>query len=579
MIFWVLAALVGGLAGVATPAAWWFLQAADDFFKAKGASPFGAFFLPAAVGATVFLLHALFRGFRSADGFTYLISDLHFQDGKRKIHFSFLYGISALLLLAGKAVLGIEAVCMEILSALGSWLGIYFRLSAQQVRTLVTCGATAALAAALGQPTAAFLFLVELLFGTVSYSVGAFALAAFVASSVAQSLTSPAGFFSGIVGNDGGLAVALWSDAAALTSLGAGVGGLVVIGASSLLAALTIWVHKRTDYELHELLGSQKSEVISPAAFGLRLLLWVGLTGLVLMQFPQIFASNFLGDSLSQGFSSSYIFMALLLRISLSALAYSVIGSMGLILPVLTTGGLLGAALAPLLPLPVNGGALALLAMGGYFSAAFGTPVAASALVFGYASGSMTDSALFLATSVIVNFAAHFLCGKMQVDRLATIGLYRHGIRFRSGMCFNTLSLIQVRDAMVTYATPIPGESSLGEAYKRLMESKFSTLPVLDGAGKLQGVISLSDFYGLEAWRKLGEQSQVHSLIGLEELVRKQRVVLRPDMNLETALQKMGDEEIATVSEADGAYLGLLVKSDLVNLYNKEVVKKAFHHR
>jgi CBS domain-containing protein len=155
------------------------------------------------------------------------------------------------------------------------------------------------------------------------------------------------------------------------------------------------------------------------------------------------------------------------------------------------------------------------------------------------------------------------------------MGLYRHGIRFRAGMCFNTLSGIQVRDAMITYAEPIPYQSSLGEAYKRLMESKFPVLPVVK-EGKMQGMVSLSDFYGLDAWRKLGEESQVHNLVGVEEMVKPARVSLTPDMNLETALLNMSDEDFVPVVEHDATYAGLLVKSDLVNLYNKEVVKKAF---
>jgi CBS domain-containing protein len=214
--------------------------------------------------------------------------------------------------------------------------------------------------------------------------------------------------------------------------------------------------------------------------------------------------------------------------------------------------------------------------MGGYFSAAFGTPVAATALVFGYASGLMADSALFLFTALATNFSAHFLCGKFQSDRLASMGLYRHGIRFRKGMCYNTLSGIQVRDAMITYVNPVLSQSSLGEAYKRLMESKFSTLPVVDLKGRMTGVVSLSDFYGLDTWKRLGESSQVHNLVGVEEMLKVARVKLLPHMNLETALEKMSDEELAPVVEENDTYVGVLIKSDLVNLYNKEVVKKAF---
>ena len=129
---------------------------------------------------------------------------------------------------------------------------------------------------------------------------------------------------------------------------------------------------------------------------------------------------------------------------------------------------------------------------------------------------------------------------------------------------------------MITYVSPVPRSCSIGEAYKKLMESKYSTLPVVDDAGKMHGLVSLSDFYGLNAWKKLGEESQVHSLVGVDEMLKVARVHLNPDMNLETALSRMADEEFVPVVEGESRYVGLLLKSDLVNLYNKEVVKKAF---
>jgi chloride channel protein, CIC family len=587
MQIWFLAVLIGCLAGVITPAAWWAIEASSEWVMARldgnGASLPFAYVVGIPLGVAVFLLllFAAFRGFRSADSFTYFISDLHFRDGRRKLRYSFLHAIANLVFLFGQAIVGIEGVCMEALSALGSWLGRKFNLSANQVRTLAACGATAAIAAVLGQPTAAFLFVVELLYGwgSISFAVGTYALTAFVAASVSQSLAAPSGIFNSVFGTDSGLSMAIRAQSFELTTRTAAFCVLVVSVASALLAAFTIWIHRRTDRELHELFESPRTSDIAPLGYAVRLGLWALLTAAALYRFPQALGSGsqLLQDSLAQGYLLSGALLALGLRILMGAVAYSVLGSMGLILPTLVAGGLLGAAISIVAQefLPVSAGTIALLAMGSYFSAAFGTPVAATALVFGYSSGLTTDSALFLFTALLTNFTSHYLCGKMQTDRLASMGLYRHGIRFRSGMCYNTLSGIQVRDAMVTYVTPVLNESSIGDAYKKLMESKFSTLPVIDLQGKMKGIVSLSDFYGLDAWKRLGEDSQVHSLLGVEEMLKEARVKLKPDMNLETALENMSDEELAPVVDSNGAYVGLLVKSDLVNLYNKEVVKKA----
>jgi CIC family chloride channel protein len=538
--------------------------------------------LPAAVAVLLFVLFALFRGYRSADGFTYFISDLHFQDGRRKLRYSFLHGIATFLLLLGQSVLGVEGVCMEVLSALGSRFAQVAKLSTNQVRTLAACGATAAIAAVLGQPTAAFLFVVELLYGwgAFSFAMGTFAVTAFVAASVSQSLTSPSGLFSALFGTDGGLSLAIRTEGFELSLVTALFCVVVVSLCAALLAAFSIWIHRKTDQELHGLFESRRAGDVTAPAFLVRLLFWAALTAAALYLFPQAMGSGvgLLHDSLSHGYLLSLALLALALRILMGAVAYSVIGSMGLILPTLVSGGIMGACIALVGQkfLPVGSGTIALLGMGAYFSASFGTPVAATALVFGYATGMMTNSALFLFTALLTNFGAHYLCGLLQADRLASMGLYRHGVRFRAGMCYNTLSGIQVRDAMITYVSPVPSKSSIGEAYRKLMESKFSTLPVVDDQGKMYGLVSLSDFYGLNAWKKLGEESQVHSLVGVEEMVKPARVHLHPDMNLEAALSSMSDEEFVPVVEAETRYVGLLVKSDLVNLYNKEVVKKAF---
>lgn len=588
MQIWWLSILIGCLAGVITPAIWWclqnmewLLQRLDPSLQARSSLAY-SIGLPASVAALLFFLFVLFRAFRSADGFTYFISDLHFQDGRRKFRFSFLHGLGAFLLLIGQGVVGVEGVCMELLSAGGSWLAQLAKLSTNQVRTLAACGATAAIAAVLGQPTAAFLFVVELLFGwgSFSFAMGTFAVTAFVAASVSQSLTSPSGIFSSLFGTDGGLSLVIRTEGFDLSPETALFCVVVVSLCAALLAGATIWLYRKSDEELHRLFEARHTGDVSAPELLVRLGMWVALTAAALYLLPQAMGSGvaLLHDSLSQGYLLSMALLALSLRILMGSVAYSVIGSMGLILPTLVSGGIMGACIALVAQhfLPVGAGTIALLGMGAYFSAAFGTPVAATALVFGYATGMMTNNALFLFTALLTNFGAHYLCGRLQTDRLASMGLYRHGVRFRAGMCYNTLSGIQVRDAMITYVSPVPRSSSIGEAYKKLMESKFSTLPVVDDVGKMHGLVSLSDFYGLNAWKKLGEESQVHSLVGVDEMVKAARVHLNPDMNLETALSSMADEEFVPVVEGDSRYVGLLVKSDLVNLYNKEVVKKAF---
>ncbi|RZA01208.1 MAG: chloride channel protein, partial [Proteobacteria bacterium] len=356
MALWLLSVLIGVLAGVLTPAAWWVLQWAsvgltggiDGSVSRPGFS--FAIGLPFGVAAAIFAFFLATRAFRSADGFTYFISDLHFQDGRRKLRYSLSHGVATVLLVLGKGVVGIEGFCMEALSATGSWLGTRFSLSANQTRTLAACGATAAIAAVLGQPTAAFLFVIELLYGwgSFSFAVGTYAVAAFVAASLSQSLTSPTGIFNSVFGSDAGLAAAIRTESFELTIQTALFCVLVVSIAAGLLGAFAIWVHRKTDQELHRLFDPRKARDMTSSALALRLGLWAAVTAVALAQAPQVVGAgtDLLHDSLSQGYLLWMAALAMLLRILLGAITYSVIGSMGLILPALVAGGLLGSCVA-----------------------------------------------------------------------------------------------------------------------------------------------------------------------------------------------------------------------------------------
>lgn len=588
MQIWVLAVLIGTLAGFLTPFAWYALDSVSTavlrFHTSFQNSGFvAAFFLPIVVSIVLFTLFTALRAFRSADGFTYFISDIHFQDGQRKLRYSAAHGFASFLLLVGGGIVGLEAFCFEVLSALGAKLGVMAKLPPKQVRALAGCGLTAGLAALLGQPMTAFLFAIELLYGwgSMSFTVGPFAVSAFVAASLGQTLTSPTGLFRELLGTDGGLAQVLRGDNLHLDLMSSTFCVAAIGVSAALVAAFVIWLYRKTDKELHSLFGTRRATDVSPMALVFRLSLWAVMTGAVFYFFPESLGTGItlLQNAFAEAFLLKATLLAILLRVLMGALGYSVFGTMGLIIPNLVIGALLGTALsAAFAPLfSVGSTTVALLAMGAFFSAAFGTPVTATALVFGYAGGLMSDNALFLFTSLATNFVAHMLCGLMQEDRVATMGLYRHGIRFRSGMCFNTLSSIQVRDAMLNWVTPLPKEISIGNAYKILMSSRFLKLPVVDGDGSYCGVLSLNDFYGLDAWKRLGENSEVHNLLGITELVKQSSQKVREDMSLEEALKVMSDEELVPVVEAESnKFTGILLKSDLVNLYNKEVVKKAF---
>lgn len=581
---WLIAILTGAIAGVATPAAWYGIdKLRTDFLSANMEPIVQAFTLPAIAGTAIFFMFFLSRAFRSADGFTYFIADLHYNDGNRSTKHSIIHGIAAFFMLLGGGAVGMEAVNCEILSAMGAKISAKLKLPPLKQKTLMACGFAASLAAMFGQPAPAFLFVIELLYGWggVASSVGPLAVAAFLAAGLSKSLTSATGYFHSLAGNDGGLSLAFRGANFEMQPIEA-LSLMAVIGiAAGIFAPMAIWLFRRTDYDLHSMFNTRRSVDFSLTEFAVRVVAWIGLTTLVFYVFSDAAGTgiDLVYTSLGEGFLIKAAVLAIIVRVLLSVLAYSVLGSIGLILPVLVIGALLGSLLFNLTGqfFEVSSATFALLAMGAFFSASFGTPVSATALVFGYAGGVVSGNIGFLVAALAANFGAHLLCGLFQEERMGTMGLYRHGIRFRNGMCFNTLSSITVQDAMITWVNPVKQDSSIGEAYKNLMNSRFLKLPVVDGEQKLKGIVSLSDFYRLEAWKGLEKDSQVYNLLGVEEFIRPTNLKVRPEMSLEEAIKIMGDEEVVPVADDEsGVFKGLLLKTDLVNLYNKEVVKKSF---
>ena len=72
----------------------------------------------------------------------------------------------------------------------------------------------------------------------------------------------------------------------------------------------------------------------------------------------------------------------------------------------------------------------------------------------------------------------------------------------------------------------------------------------------MKGLVSLSDFYGSDAWKNLGEKSLVHDFLGVEEMLKPARVSLKPDMNLESALSNMSDEDLMEHADTMGVEVG-----------------------
>lgn len=118
----------------------------------------------------------------------------------------------------------------------------------------------------------------------------------------------------------------------------------------------------------------------------------------------------------------------------------------------------------------------------------------------------------------------------------------------------------------VSPKTPMP------EAHKMMRDEKIRRLPVVDGRGKLVGIVSESDFLhaspsdvsSLSVW----EMNYMLSKITVEKIMTRDVVTAAADTPLEDAARKMVDSKIGGLPvEKDGELVGIITETDLFKVF------------
>ena len=574
-ILWGLAVLLGSFAALLLSVTYHFFGLIENALQVGRIGMGDGILFPAVAFLSIFALFFLTNTFRKFDSFTHFFSTTHYYSGRKNILSSLIHGLSSFFLLLGKGVVGLEAIVLEWTSSLGIYLGVRFNLPNSFTKTLTVCALGASLAAIWKLPVVAILFVIELFYSwtILSTAIGPIILTAFVAASVSQGLAAVD--FLVIPSGLGGGFFPLFQDGIGFSSLESLLYICIpIILATSFFAVILNWFLRATENSFHNLFEWKK--VSLPVRSFVKLTLWAGVSTLIYWEVKEVsgLGTQLLQTSFLESLTWNAVLGLLLLRLILFAFSYAAIGSLGLIVPLFSLGILLAASLFHLLSAWADTSMLAfmLLTVSALYSASFGIPLAASAFVFYYSGASQGDNLVLFLFSIIINFLTYFISSYLYPYRLYSIGSHRMGIYLMKGLCFNMESAATVKDAMIR-SDSISTKTSVSEAYNILLKSRFIKLPVLQNKNKLRGMLSLSNFLSLGAW---GDEanSQIHDLVNVEELMQTISTVVYPDMSLKEAVFFMQDEELLPVVKRDTKdFLGVLLKSDLINLYNKEMLK------
>jgi CBS domain-containing protein len=123
-----------------------------------------------------------------------------------------------------------------------------------------------------------------------------------------------------------------------------------------------------------------------------------------------------------------------------------------------------------------------------------------------------------------------------------------------------------VAELMQRKVTTILGEATVGEAIEAMADGHFSGMPVVDGAGRMIGVVSTSDVLTAEAEADdAPARRAVLEHTAVRDIMTPRPFTVRPDEDVREAARQMlyGDVHRLFVAEGDRV-VGIISTTDIV---------------
>ena len=454
------------------------------------------------------------------------------------------------------ASVGREGPAVHFGAALGGWLAQSLHLTRSVSRTLLGCGAAAAVAASFNAPIAGALFASEVVIG--HYALSAFApivIASVTATAVSRyyfgdfpAFTIPEHIIQ-----------SLW-EYPAFIGLGivAGLTAMVlmkgIMTADTLAARLAVPVW------------------LKPAIGGL-------LVGIIAIWIPHVLGVGY-------GATESAVMVAFPLGMLLAILVAKIVATAisigfgfggGVFSPALVIGAMLGGAygtiFTQLFPAISTGiGAYTILGMGAVTAAVLGAPISTALIIF-----EMTgDYALTLALMVAVVIAS-LITREYHGGSFFSWQLERRGHDLRDGFEMALLRNISVKSVMSGVGELVTLGVGMPEIRQMLQKSDSGELFVIDDKGTLFGTITLADM------SDFAFDPELDHLLTANDVARRHPPMLAGDDNLEMALKVMrdcGEYYIAIVENRDtNIFLGSIRQGRVMDVYNRTLVESQREER
>jgi CIC family chloride channel protein len=533
----VLATVVGVGAGLGAVAFRWLIATAQGLFFGGSErflgflGPYRVIPVPAAGGLLVGLLTYFLAREARGHGVPEVMLAVATLGGRIRSRVAVVKTVASAICIGSGGSAGREGPIVQIGSALGSTLGQVLRLPGSRIRLLVACGAAGGISATFNAPIAGVIFALEVILR--EFSAGPFGFVVF--SSVTAAAISRA-----TLGNRPSFTVPAYSLMSAwelplyvlLGLLAAGVGVLFVKALYGIEDAFDRW---------------RLREYLKPVVGGL-------LVGAVGVRFPEVFSVGYgpppvgtgpgpldlvLLGRLGLGLAAALVF----LKILATSLTIGSGGSGGVFAPSLLIGAALGGTFGHVVNyfwpgITAGPGAYALVGMGALFAGAARAPITSVLILF-----EMTGDYRIILPLMVAVVTSSLIAQRLGKETIYTLKIRRRGVDLDKRHVVDLLDTVTVGEVMTSDFSTVGADMPVEELTDLLLASGQHGLPVTDAAGKLMGIVTLSDI-------------QRSAISGDTELTAADIATLSvitcfPDQTVREALGQLGGRDVGRLPVVD----------------------------
>lgn len=508
--------------------------------------------MPALGGLVVGLIFQVY-GRRQFRGVTAVIESVARGGGKLSLKRSSVELLNSGISIASGLSVGMEGPIVVAGSTIGSRVASAFNLSAARRRMLLASGAAAGISAVFNAPIAGFFFALELILGDFSKkAVAAIVLASVSANVTIQVLTGGERVF-----HLPEYGVTHWAEMGNYVVLGL-LCGLVAFAFAQFLLYCDNWFPQLRIYPpLRPMIGGL---IVAVLAFFFPEVLGTGHHTVEMLLNGHFPAPAHLVSGLAWDNMLLYLLALCFVKIAATSVSLGSGAAGGKFAPSLfmgaTVGGVFGFLVSQAGWNPAaDPAAYALVGMATIFGSIAQAPLTVILLVF-----EMSGNYSLILPMMAAGMVSQVVFYSMRKEGVFTHKLALLGVKFGRGKDLNVLEAISVVSVMHRGVETIPCDEPLSMVRKRFADTEHHGFPVVDGEGRLCGMLTTSDLLK-------HRQDDPHATA--REVCTQTVYSLLESDNCHKAIALLEDYHIGRVPVVDemGKPIGILTRTDIVGAY------------